>query len=181
MLDDKKLEFYFKHRAQIEEWAALRQQAQQAVDDALLGAVDALKEELGDLVQPSYQGTRIIKLRVPGHETAPTWVEMWWQRSTLLANWPNLILAVTPDKQFWSTREQIKGASRSVAAQHGLTKSSPQWWVWHGQLEPESEPMEPDEYAHYCVLKARAAWGDLQVPIARVLSSGSMSSATSEQ
>lgn len=121
MLDDKKLEFYFKHRAQIEEWAALRQLAQQAVDDALLGAVDALQEELGDLVQPSYQGTRIIRLRVPGHEAAPTWVEMWWQRSTLLTNWPNL-----PTETATTSPEPTRSGRCRRASRSAPTETAPQ-------------------------------------------------------
>lgn len=170
MSEDKQLDFYLKHRAQIEEWAALRERAQQVVDDALHGAVDALGQDLGELVEVSYQGTRIVKLRIPGHETEPTWIELQWQRSSLMTNWPNLILVATPDKEFQQVKGQLIGACRSVALALGMRRTSGAWWMFSRQLEPEADPLDPEEYAHYCVTETRAAWDELKVPMARVLS-----------
>ena len=49
-LDDDRIRFYFKHREQIEQWAALRTEAAAAVDEWMeqLGpSLEALASELG--------------------------------------------------------------------------------------------------------------------------------------
>lgn len=165
--EDTKLDFYLKHRQQIEEWAALRVPAQRALDDALLVALSARGPELGPLLDVSVRGARIAKLRIPGAESEPTWIELQWSTSSLLSGtgqmtWPVLILAASPDAAYRGTRDQIKQRTRAESSAHGMTEEGRTgWWVWSGMLAPVAEPIVIEDYAGECLKRFEAAWGAL--------------------
>ncbi len=165
MSEDAKLDFYLKHRVQIEQWADLRAHAQKVLDVALITALERLADD-GETPAPQIpdKGDRNVKLRIPGAESEPTWVELNWAPNSLLrasggGTWPALIVAGSPDAQFKKVREQIKQDTRPFRAKLGLDEGGGNgWWIWYGRLRPESEPIELERYADYCAHRFRDAW-----------------------
>lgn len=170
MSDDTKLDFYLKHRRQIEEWAALREGAKQALDDALLTAVTALASSTSSVVEVTAANVRYARWRVPGAEQEPVWIELYWNHGQLLKGtadsaWPYLVLVVSDnaDPSYAPTRARIKEATRGTRIPHGLTQegrgTSP--WVWSGTLTPVQEPITIDGYVAYCMQRFQSAWTGL--------------------
>lgn len=171
MSENTKLDFYLKHRQQIEEWAALRSAVQGALDDALLAALSVRRQVLGPVLDVSTKVPRIAKLRIPGAEAEPTWIELQWSPGALLSDggqtWPFLIVAASPEASYREPRERIKQSTRADRAIHGLThEGRGGWWVWSGLLAPSEEPIVIDAYADYCLHRFEAAWASLH-PLVR--------------
>lgn len=166
----------FATATDIEEWASLRQLAQQALEEALLTALSAKGQALGSLLKVSTKGARIATLRIPGAESEPTWIEMQWSLNLLLAElggrtWPELILAAAPDPAYRETRERIKESTRFARVDHGLDKEGARsgWWVWHGSLKPAEEPITIDGYVAHCIDRFESAWVALRPAVLRAL------------
>ena len=97
MAIDEKVAFYLRHRTLIEEWAALREQAAAALEEALSRAVGIIGqrpdtpeivEDDSDRRYPMYR----ISLQIPGVESGAVWVALGWTRGQLLRptgeSWP---------------------------------------------------------------------------------------------
>lgn len=173
MVDDEKLTFYLKHRAQIEQWATLQQHAAASLDRALQAAVEGMA---GDPQPPapdlSWGNPRIVKLRIPDIRE-PVWIELQWTAKQLFKGsdtntWPTLIVVVTPKKEFLQLREAVKKATKVHSRAFGLThegRGAGNWWVWYGPLQPTTEPIVIDEYAAACADRFAKAWIDMHEPI----------------
>lgn len=166
--DDAKLDFYLKHRAQIQEWAELGTYARSVLERALLAALeDIASDDAVPAAEVTTRGARIARLRIPGAEQAMVWVELNWTGDLLTRPgdraWPALIVCASPKPEFRDVRERIKESTRSICASLGLTRAgtSSDWWVWSARLVPESEPLDIDDYVAYCTYSFREAWMEL--------------------
>ena len=168
MPEDAKLDFYLKHRTQIEEWAALRTHAQAVLDQSLLTAAQemAADGEAPTLQIVAEKQNRWIRLRIPQAEPKQAWIELNWTPTSLLMDsgggaWPALIVCASPDAGFRPTRQRIKEATRPFRATHGLNEETSGWWVWYGRLRPAQEPINIDDYVQHCIDRFRNAWIDI--------------------
>lgn len=178
MSEDTKLDFYLKHRQQIEDWAVLRDVARQALDAALLSALTAKVEMSGSLLEVASSTVRNVRWRIPEAQTDPAWVELYWNQGQLLrgntdAAWPFLAVVVSEkaDPDYAPTRTRIKEATRGQRALHGLAQEGKgtSSWVWSGALVPVEEPITVDGYVDYCLQKFESAWTDLHPAILRAI------------
>lgn len=170
MSDDAKLDFYLKHREQIEDWANLRGRAQSQLDEALVSVLPTLVD--GDetsLLEIPDSRFRNVKLRIPGAETSPAWVELNWTRGALLvpasgATWPALVVAATPDQSFREQKARIKESTRRFRTLLQVNEAGDKgsWWVWYGRIAPADEPIDIETYAAHCAARFREAWLELR-------------------
>jgi hypothetical protein len=169
VVTDAKTEFYFKHRRQIEEWAALRSDARQVLEHALRGLAERASEVLGPDV--TVLGEQLDGGTWP-HISAldSSWskrgclvkVAVAWNRSQLLSatgsNWPYVGIhldAKQPRAQ--ALRQAVRAEAGEAARQLGWT-SNDSYWPYYGYVKPRTEVVQPDELAEDCLLALQAGW-----------------------
>lgn len=167
MSDDKKTDFYLANRALIEEWASLRVPAANALDRALLDAARRLSEEEGLAPEIIEDRGRTVRLHVTEDPLPRAWLELWWEKSKLLkepGGWPTLTIVMNP-KSPRQVRDAVKNATALARDAHGMTATSSQWWLRYGEVPPQQEPLDIEDYGQYCIRRLRESWRDLRAPI----------------
>lgn len=165
MTDQAKVDFYLRHRTQIEEWTALRTAAQHSLDDALVAAVVRMAD--AGVPAPEFQrgARRIAKLDITGPYAPPAWIELKWSRGQLLTDtggltWPELGVCFTPDDALRDVRARVRTSTAELARTHGLTRVANErsWWLWRRRLAPGGDPLVIDDYVSDCVGKFADLW-----------------------
>ncbi|WP_256840371.1 hypothetical protein [Ornithinimicrobium faecis] len=175
MADDPKVQFYLTHRELIQEWAALADPAAQALEQALLAASHEFAASAGgDLPVPriSPGGTTFIRLDITTAPLSGVWFELSWERRRLLGHgagtWPSLRLVTSPQEPA-ELRAELKSTSAAPLIRHGLDQGSTSWWVRHGDLKPETEPINIDDFARDCFQRLATAYLEMRGPIRQVV------------
>ncbi|WP_432560694.1 hypothetical protein [Granulicoccus sp. GXG6511] len=163
MSDNAKLDFYLQHRLQIEEWAALRTEAQQRLDDELLRAIAAIDVE-DSTMKINTSNPRTVHFHLPAARRN-VWVELNWRKSALLTGpgltaWPQIILVIRPGSLDPATRSAIIDATADLAISDGMGQlgRANDWWARWGSLTPHAEPIDIHTYAQYCALRFKEVW-----------------------
>lgn len=171
-LDDERVRFYFRHREQIETWAALRAEAAASVDEwmtQLAPDMEQLARVLGDDVQlrtatdqdlpyPAYRFVRsswtFAELSDPPASVALEWVR---GRTTMRGN-------LTPYVGVRSAKTNALGAALRVddsfrAAARARKDASSAWWPAYAYVTPPGDfPVSADAYRDVIVAAVRDAW-----------------------
>jgi hypothetical protein len=156
MASDEKVAFYLRHRALIEEWAALRGQAAAALEEAFSRAVgvvgqradtpDIVKDD-ADRRQPVYR----VSLQVPGITFGAVYVALGWTRAWLLRpsgeSWPYTGIKAPGAGKGDAAYDTAKSLLREAAARRLWTESSASGWVWWTYLPLEASETDLDAYA----------------------------------
>ena len=179
MSDDTKVDFYLANRLLIEEWAELRRAAASTLDRALLAGAHSLPSE-PEMPEPHVkeQQARVIRLYLTRDPLPSTWIQMWWQAGDLLKGadgWPYLALEVDPkDKPL---RDAVRNATAGRGEAVGLTSkgNAGTWWLRSGRIAPESEPIQIEPYAAFCLERLRTAWRELSDPVVAAVQSATRS------
>jgi hypothetical protein len=171
-LDDERVRFYLRHRARIEQWAALRSEVALAVDEWLLGLqpdVVLLASKIGggatyhaDVTDPDEKWPKLGLRRPswPSAEGVPSvWVALeWMSGKTTLYN-------IAPYVGLVGSRETALGAAiRSSEAlqeaKRARKSSSNQGWHAVGDcIFPDPEfPASKDQYRDGLLKELREAW-----------------------
>jgi hypothetical protein len=173
-LDDERVRFYLRHRDQIEEWAALRVEAAQAVDEWLLGlrpAVEELAADLGndvivhvidgpDFAWPSY---RLARRGWPESSQADPGasVSLEWGRgkTTLRASsCPYVGLRCARERALGGLLRDSEETRKARARRKDTTSA---WWVAYGYVAPDAPfPENADAYRERLLGALGAAWKD---------------------
>ena len=174
MTDQAKVDFYLRHRTQIEEWTALRTAAAHALDDALIAAIVGMTD--AGVPAPEFQqgARRIAKLDITGRPSAPAWIELKWSRSQLLTDtggltWPELGVCVSPDEALRDVRARVRTSTEKLARAHGLTRGVDErnWWLWRKRLAPGRDPLVIDDYVSDCIGEFAGLWTAMHEEIRR--------------
>jgi hypothetical protein len=176
MAGDEKVAFYLRHRALIEEWAALRGQAAAALEEAFSRAVgvvgqgadtpDIVKDD-ADRRQPLYR----IGLQVPGITFGAVWVALGWTRAGLLRplgeSWPYTGIKAPGAGKGDAAYDTAKSLLQEAAARRLWTESSVSGggWVWYKYLPLEAGETDLDAYAVRHVEGLVDAWKTLDSQI----------------
>lgn len=175
MADDPKIQFYLTHRNLIQEWAAIADPAAQALEHALLSAAHELVASAGgNLPAPRINpgGTTFVRLDITTAPYPGVWFELSWERRSLLRHgagtWPSLRLVTSPQEPA-ELREALKDVSATVMIRNGLDQGSRHWWIRHGDLNPESEPIDIDQFARDCLQRMVTVHAELHEPIRQVV------------
>lgn len=181
--DDERVRFYLRHRVQIAEWAALRADAAEAVDEWLLGLephVSALAAQLGagvassastaeELPCPSFQLARATWPRTDAGGLVVS-VNLEWVRgrTTLLA-------LASPYVGLRSLKESSLGAvlradEATKSVRTGRKDTPNPWWVGYGYVLPKVPfPDEAEKYRQALIDALRAAWNAYAPVVDQVL------------
>jgi hypothetical protein len=156
MATDEKVTFFLRHRTLIEEWAALRGQAADALEEAFSRAFgivgqrpDApeIVKEGADRRYPLYR----VSLQVPGVASGAVWVALGWTRGGLLRpsgeQWPYVGIKAPGSGKGDTAYDAAKGLLREAAAGRLWTESSASGWVWWKYLPLEVGETDLDAYA----------------------------------
>jgi hypothetical protein len=157
MMDvDEKVAFYLRHRALIEEWAALRGQAAAALEEAFSRAVGVVGQRAdtpeivkddADRLHPLYR----VSLQVPGIAPGSVWVALGWTHAGLLnpagESWPYTGIRAPGAGKGDAAYDTAKSRLREAAGRHLWTKSSASGWVWWNYLPLEASETDLDAYA----------------------------------
>lgn len=157
---DNKTAFYLRHRADIEEWAALRESGLIAVESALRHALDEMDVPKGavfgweDWTWPTFS-LRRAHWRSGASVVA---VAIQWSPSMLLSGkWPYVGVRVTgdldPQLASWLRREL---ADRAVELQWG-EKGEMRWPLWR-RVPPRGEGVDLEELAADCQAALMTGW-----------------------
>ena len=157
MPGDERVAFYLQHRQEIEEWAALRNQAAAELEDALVRAVEVMcgspdaptTAESAALEYPWYG----IKLELPAITPAEALVALGWNHKALFspsgAIWPYIgINIVQAGRQLADKRlvDKARELLRDVAQARHWSESTRNW-VWWEYLPVEVGDTDLDAYA----------------------------------
>jgi hypothetical protein len=169
---DEKTAFYFRHRAEIEEWAALRDSAREALITELWAVKDRVQSPLSDGAVPYQRDGQWSQLGF----TKPEWTEAGWPLSIVLAwnsgqllnpqsnnEWAyvGVYLAFSPNgpapkEQSAAVRERCLPAASIL----GLTNQHANFPVW-GFVVPQPGTPELPGYVDACVTRLQDAWSAL--------------------
>lgn len=170
MSDDTKVDFYLANRALIEEWAALRGSAANALEVALLAAANRIGDDDG-LPAPEIKEGGTVLLRATTDPLPSVRFELWWQRHSLLkgtSGWPYLAISMS-SKHPKSLRASVRDAVIGAKQVYGLTSTSGQTWLRSGQVVPDSEPIDIEAYAEFCVQRLRELWAEFHEVVTKVV------------
>ena len=156
MAVDEKVAFYLRHRALIEEWAALRGQAAAALEEAFSRAAGVVGQRAdtpeivkddADRLHPLYR----VSLQVPGIAPGSVWVALGWTHAGLLRpageSWPYTGIRAPGAGKGDAAYDTAKSRLREAAGRHLWTKSSASGWVWWNYLPLEASETDLDAYA----------------------------------
>jgi hypothetical protein len=174
MASDEKVAFYLRHRALIEEWAALRGQAAAALEEAfsraagLVGqradAPEIVKDD-ADRLHPLYR----VSLQVPGIAFGAVWVALGWTHGGLLRpsgeSWPYTGIKAPGAGKGDAAYDTAKSRLRGAAATLMWTQSSASGWVWWNYLPLGASETDLDAYAVRHVEGLVDAWKALDSEI----------------
>jgi hypothetical protein len=167
---DDKVAFYLRHRTLIEEWAALREQAAAALEEALTRAIGLIGQHPDTPVIVDFGSDRRnpmygISLQIPGAEVGPVWVALGWTRGHLLRpsgeSWPYMGVRVPGASKGEAGYDTVKRLLRDAAGKLRWTATG--GWVWYRYLPFEPGQTDFDDYAARHVEELVEAWRVLQV------------------
>ena len=176
MASDEKVAFYLRHRALIEEWAALRGQAAAALEEAFSRAAGVVgqRADTPEIVKddtdrryPLYR----VSLQVPRIASGAVWVALGWTRGGLLRpsgeSWPYTGIKAPGAGKGDAAYDTAKSLLREAAARRLWTKSSTSasGWVWWTYLPLEASETDLDAYAVRHVEGLVDAWKALDSEI----------------
>jgi hypothetical protein len=174
MASDEKVAFYLRHRALIEEWAALRGQAAAALEEAFSRAVGVVgqRADTPEIVKddtdrrfPLYR----ISLQVPGIAAGAVLVALGWTRGGLLRpsgeSWPYAGIKAPGAGKGDAAYDTAKNRLREAAARRLWTQSSASGWVWWNYLRLEASETDLDAFAVRHVEGLVDAWKALDSEI----------------
>jgi hypothetical protein len=155
MASDEKVAFYLRHRALIEEWAALRGQAAAALEEAFRRAAGVVGQRAdtpeivkddADRHYPLYR----VSLQVPGIASGAVWVALGWTRGGLLRpsgeSWPYTGIKIPGATKGDAVYDTAKRQLRDAADRRLWTQSSGSW-VWYSYMPLEASETDLDAYA----------------------------------
>ena len=180
MTSDEKTAFYFRHRAEIEEWAALRDSAREALITELWAVKDRLHSAPAEGAVPHERDGLWSQIGL----TKPRWMEAGWPLSVVLAWNSGQLLnpsgnnewayvgtylafsptAPAPKEQSAAVRQQCLPAARAL----GLTNQHVHFPVW-GFVVPPVDLTEPAQYADTCLDRFQTAWSSLHEHLDRAV------------
>jgi hypothetical protein len=156
MASDEKVAFYLRHRALIEEWAALRGQAAATLEEAFSRAVGVVRQraDIPKIVRddtdrgcPLYR----VSLQVPGVASGTVWVALGWRHAGLLKpsgeSWPYTGIRAPGSGKGDAAYDTAKSLLRQAAASRQWTMSSASGWVWWNYLPLGANETDLDAYA----------------------------------
>jgi hypothetical protein len=183
-LNDERVQFYFRHREQLEEWFALRSDAAAAIDEwlaALSVDLDSLVAELGDglqsvpvLEETAYPSLYLKRSTWPGttESDAPVSIGLQWAKGKTLLGSTNapyvgvrsdrtsaIGLALRDDGEFQERRKQRKD------------RGTPWWPAFSYVLPREPFPDRADDYRNCLIDSIREAWKAYAPAIDRAVAS----------
>ena len=171
-LDDERVRFYFRHREQIEQWAALRSEAAAAVDEwmtQLAPDIEDLAKSLGpdvklrvwtgaDQAYPSYRLTRAT-WGFGDADDPPACVALEWLRARTTmrgGSTPYVGLRAPKVNTLGASLRALETVRQSRLARKDLTS---QWWVSYVYVAPQSEfPGDAEGYRDALLDNLRAVW-----------------------
>ncbi len=171
-LDDERVRFYLRHREQIEQWAALRAEAANAIDDWLVELapkVEELAASLGpdvrvrtQLVGTAYPAFRLVREAWgfgDAQEPAAS-ISLEWQRgkTTLRGGGtPYVGLRSFKTTDIGGKLRASEAARRARAARKETTSD---WWSGYAYVPPPPPtfPAEVEPYREVLVQALRSAW-----------------------
>ncbi len=179
-LEDERVRFYLKHRAQIEEWIAIRDEAAAAIDEWLAGLqhdVEALGIELGNVqVEPGLDEDDAwpgFWLKRPSWPDDAVFVGLEWHRRHTM-----LCADSAPAVGVWSEKSTMVGQSlrqndQFQAARSRRRDKASAWWPAYRYLLPVAPfPADADNYRRTLVESLRDAWNAYAGEIDRALAEG---------
>jgi hypothetical protein len=170
--DDERVRFYFRHREQIEQWAALRSEAAAAVDEWMtqLGPdIEELARSLGPDVQfrgltdteqayPSYRLTRAA-WGFGNVNDPPACVSLEWLRGRTTmrgGSTPYVGLRAPKVNPVGASLRTSEPVRQSRLVRKDLTS---QWWVAYAYVAPPGDfPVNADGYRDALLDGLRAVW-----------------------
>lgn len=162
--DDTKLDFYLRHRTDIEELVDLSVRARTTLEKALI----ACAKSLGDDAPPGLEIKRSI-INIPLRENV--WVELHWSYRPLFkgeSGWPHLVVVVNP--KYPALQTAVLSATAFTIEQFGLHEErATRWWLRSGPFPPEEEPLDFEAYAAACVDRLIVMWAAVR-PVVEGLS-----------
>lgn len=170
--DDERVRFYFRHREQIEQWAALRSEAAAAVDEwmtQLAPDIEELAKSLGpdvrvravtsaDQAYPSYRLTRAT-WGFGDAEDPPACVALEWLRARTTMRGGS-----TPYVGMRAAKTNPVGAALRASEQVRQVRlarkdNASAWWVAYAYVMPSAEfPSGADGYRDALRDALRAVW-----------------------
>jgi len=175
MHENPKLDFYLKHRRDIEEWAAIRSEAGAALSTALLSSQMKLSSDPGIPVAQQMErsfdrGDHGIVL--PLSEVGPVGMTCYWVPSKLFDRrnrdcWPWLAIE-TPGKTWKPYYENLKRSTKAVATEHGQTMDG-ESFLWKASIELADEEIDLNVYADKMMGRLSAAWRALEPIVTETL------------
>jgi hypothetical protein len=174
MASDEKVAFYLRHRALIEEWAALRGQAAVELQEAFSRAAGVVGQRAdspeivkddADPLHPLYR----VSLQVPGIASGAVWVALGWTRGGLLRpageSWPYTGIKAPGAGKGDAAYDTAKSLLREATARRLWTQSSASGWVWWTYLPLGASETDLDAYAVRHVEGLVDAWKALDSEI----------------
>jgi hypothetical protein len=174
-MTDIKAEFYLQNWERIEEWAALRTDADRVLDVAMVSRIERVAEQVdADLVEV-----------LPRDLTGGAWpriglahrhwrqgqgprlgVYLEWNRRQLFKSggnrWPYTGVRVAKDQPLGrELRTRIRTSLTNEARALGWTQSADMWPVY-GPVEPNPGPMAADVFADQCAKKLLDDWSTIE-------------------
>lgn len=161
-ITEPRVRFYLDHRAQIEEWGALRVEAGRALHELLLGLVDELVvevEERGELVPRTVDldkggYPRLVledpKWRAPTELNAPYGLALEWERTTIASGGQARVYvtvrADTDHPRYDSVREAVRSAAAGWKRQLGAGwQGTSMTWPCYRYLHASSQALDEVE------------------------------------
>lgn len=169
-LEDERVRFYFRHRKQIEEWAALRGDAVRAVDGWLVQLSADMQElfrSLGServrleasLGEPNYPNFRLVDGGWASLTDSTISVSLEWVRgkTNLLGTaMPYVGLRAPKNAAFGAALRADPEISKARALRKELTSA---WWVAYNYVTPpEDFPNSDAAYREAIIEAVRSAW-----------------------
>jgi hypothetical protein len=171
-LDDERVRFYFRHREQIEQWAALRSEAAGAVDEWMLQLgpeVEALARSLGPDVhvralvgsEQAYPSYRLTSTAWGFGEIddPPACVSLEWLRArTTMRGGSTPYVGLRAPKAN-AVGAALRGSDAVRQARLARKDTASAWWVGYGYVEPSADfPLAADAYRDALIEALRATW-----------------------
>jgi hypothetical protein len=156
MTDSERIDFYLRHRTQIEEWSALRADAEAELDAALKSAIAAsmLDEPEQHTTGVAWRGTHLflpVSAELPRIGTA-----LWWPPKNALTPSSGVVLAVTAlDGRADPERERLQLATTGLKDRLGMAGGVNEW-VWTRRIHLPDGSTDLEGFARSCVNEARA-------------------------
>lgn len=169
-----KANFYLRNRDDIEEWAKLRAEARELINNALLNLDEAVAALAGELGCEVYFGglddgiVTIWRSEWSARTTSEVSVGFGWDTRRILT--PGNYTEWAWVGAFIEARDSPRGRAFSdvlkpLRQRHGYAQGNP-WSLWRA-VTPSPGSVQPDEYATKVLSEMRAAWEQISPTLTR--------------